>query len=123
MVKQKMGNASSDLPRSLSVELYELSLVPGKLIGKAVVDANAQVIGVIRSIRVKIPPGEVEFVIKGLDIEFTIEAKDIQTIGGIVQLNRSLNHVDPIDVSDVMHLRSEIKDEIKHFLSLLRNID
>ncbi len=123
MAKQKGNSDSSGTMRPFSIELYEINTVPGKLIGKAVIDGNAQLIGVIRSIRVQVPPGTVEFVVKGLNIEFTIDSKDIQTIGGVVQLNRSLNHVEPIDVSDVLHLRDEIKVEIKHFLSLLKNLE
>lgn len=106
-------------PTDIDLELFEL-IFPGKLIGKAVIDANARMIGVIRNVRIQIPSPSISLTVKGLDTEFNVKAEDIQAIGNVVQLNVIIKHSEPIEVNDVIKLRNEIQEELIHFFSLLK---
>ncbi|NHJ02179.1 MAG: hypothetical protein EAX86_08575 [Candidatus Heimdallarchaeota archaeon] len=107
-------------PLDLDLELFELKF-PGKLIGKAVIDANARMIGVIRNVRVQIPSSTISLIIKGLDTEFTIKSENIQAIGNVIQLNVNIKHSEPIEINDIIRLRNEIKEEIDHFFQVLQS--
>ena len=104
----------------LDLEVYEI-IFPGKLVGKAVIDANARMIGVIRNIRIQIPSSNIILVVKGLDTEFTVNSNDIQAIGNIVQLNVTIKHSEPIEINDIIHLRNEIQEEIVHFFQVIQS--
>ncbi|MHA2053721.1 MAG: hypothetical protein ACXACP_08180 [Candidatus Hodarchaeales archaeon] len=104
----------------LDLELYEL-VFPGQLIGKAVIDSEARMVGVIRNIRFQIPSSSVSLIVKGLDTEFNVKADNIQAVGNVVQLNVRIKHTEPIEVNDVIRLRSEIQDEINHFFQVLQS--
>ncbi|UCG90660.1 MAG: hypothetical protein JSU57_02725, partial [Candidatus Heimdallarchaeota archaeon] len=91
-----------------------------KLVGKAVIDANARMIGVIRNIRIQIPSPTISLTVKGLDTEFTVKSEDIQAIGNVVQLNIIIKHSEPVEINDIMKLRNEIQEELIHFFSLLK---
>ncbi len=106
-------------PIDIDIELFEL-MFPGKLIGKAVIDANARMIGVIRNIRIQIPSPTISLTVKGLDTEFTVKSEDIQAIGNVVQLNVIIKHSEPIEINDIINLRNEIQEELIHFFSLLK---
>ncbi|MFX1285370.1 MAG: hypothetical protein ACFFB5_17115 [Promethearchaeota archaeon] len=106
-------------PIDIDIELFEL-MFPGKLIGKAVIDANARMIGVIRNIRIQIPSPTISLTVKGLDTEFSVKSEDIQAIGNVVQLNVVIKHSEPVEVNDIMKLRNEIQEELIHFFSLLK---
>ncbi len=106
-------------PIDIDIELFEL-MFPGKLIGKAVIDANARMIGVIRNIRIQIPSPTISLTVKGLDTEFTVKSEDIQAIGNVVQLNVIIKHSEPIEINDIIKLRNEIQEELIHFFSLLK---
>ncbi len=107
-------------PTDIDLELYEL-VFPGQLIGKAVIDSEARMVGVIRNVRFQIPSSSVSLIIKGLDTEFNVKADNIQAVGNVVQLNVSIKHTEPIEVNDVIRLRSEIQDEINHFFQVLQS--
>ncbi len=107
-------------PLDLDLELYEI-VFPGKLVGKAVIDANARMIGVIRNIRIQIPSSNIILVVKGLDTEFTVNSNDIQAIGNIVQLNVTIKHSEPIEINDIIRLRNEIQEEIIHFFQVIQS--
>ncbi len=100
----------------IETELYEVS-VPGKLIGKAVIDSNARMIGIARSLRIKIPGGTPEIMVKGLDVEFPISVESVIAVGGIIQLDTSHNNVEEIDINDILQLREEIREEIEAIFS------
>lgn len=99
---------------NVDLELFEI-ILPGKVIGKAVIDSNARMVGVIRHINVNLPSGEIILIIKGLDSEFDLNISTIQAIGNVVQLNIPVKHAEPIDFKDIMRLRTEIREEILHF--------
>jgi sporulation protein YlmC with PRC-barrel domain len=103
----------------VDLELFEI-MFPGKLIGKAVIDANARMIGVIRNVRIQIPSPTISITIKGLDTEFTVKSENIQAVGNVVQLNVSIKHSEPIEINDIIKLRNEIQEELVHFFSLLK---
>ena len=109
----------SKQPLEIDLELFEL-MFPGKIIGRAVVDAEARIIGVIRNVRIQIPSPMISLVVKGLNTEFTVKAENIKAIGNVVQLNITIKHSEPIEVNDIVRLRSEIQEEINHFFDLNR---
>ncbi len=106
-------------PIDIDIELFEL-MFPGKLVGKAVIDANARMIGVIRNIRIQFPSPTISLTVKGLDTEFTVKSENIQAIGNVVQLNIIIKHSEPVEINDIMKLRNEIQEELVHFFSLLK---
>ena len=112
----KMTKQSSDI----DLELYEL-VFPGQLIGKAVIDSDARMVGVIRNVRIQVPSSTISLIIKGLDTEFTVKAENIQAIGNVIQLNIDIKHSEPIEVTDVIRLRNEIQEEITHFFQVLQS--
>lgn len=106
-------------PMDVDLELFEI-VFPGKLIGKAVIDANARMIGVIRNVRIRIPSPTISLTVKGLDTEFTVKSEDIQAVGNVVQLNVTIKHSEPIEINEIIKLRTEIQEELIHFFSLLK---
>ena len=107
-------------PMDVDLELFEI-IFPGKLIGKAVIDANARMIGVIRNVRIQIPSSTISLTVKGLDTEFTVKSENIQAVGNVVQLNVTIKHSEPIEINDIIKLRAEIQEELVHFFSLLKS--
>ena len=107
-------------PVDVDLELFEL-IFPGKIIGKAVIDADARMIGVIRNVRIQVPSPAISFIVKGLDTEFSVKAEDIQAIGNVVQLNIIIKHSEPIEINDIIRLRNEIQEEIVHFFQVLQS--
>ncbi|MHA2217748.1 MAG: hypothetical protein ACXACY_17575 [Candidatus Hodarchaeales archaeon] len=95
-----MTKQSSDI----DLELYEL-VFPGQLIGKAVIDSDARMVGVIRNVRIQVPSS----------------TESIQAIGNVIQLNIDIKHSEPIEVTDVIRLRNEIQEEITHFFQVLQS--
>ncbi|MHA1409468.1 MAG: hypothetical protein ACTSQY_03960 [Candidatus Odinarchaeia archaeon] len=98
----------------VSAELYELKM-PGELLGKEVVDSKARRIGVVRNLRITLPPVKTELIIKGLDIEFTVNTDNIATVGSVIQLNIVVKEAEEIEIHDILRLRREIWDEIKAY--------
>ena len=99
--------------KKISAELYELTM-PGQLIGKEVVDSKARRIGVVRNLRVSIPPIKTEMIVKGLDVEFPVNIENISTVGTVIQLNIAVKEAEEIEIHDILKLRKEIWDEIKN---------
>ena len=92
-------------------ELYEMSL-PGKIIGKPVIDKAAKRGGIVRSVKIKLPPGEIYLVIKALNLEFLVPSTEIEAVGGVVQLNKALKELEMIDINDLVKLRDEVREEM-----------
>ncbi|MFX1513974.1 MAG: hypothetical protein ACFFCQ_15450 [Promethearchaeota archaeon] len=111
MNKQTVNESSS-----VETELYEVN-VPGKFIGKAVIDSNARMIGIARSLRIRIPGGIPEIMVKGLDVEFPIKVESIIAVGGIIQMDTPLKNVEEVDINDILQLREEIREEIEAIFS------
>ena len=105
----------------IDLELFELRF-PGKIIGKAVIDADAQMIGVIRNVRVQIGPSPTvtSLTVKGLNTEFEIKSENIKAIGNVVNLTVTIKHSEPIEVQDIIRLRNEIQEELLHFYQIIQ---
>ncbi|MFQ5821606.1 MAG: hypothetical protein ACE5I5_16605 [Candidatus Heimdallarchaeota archaeon] len=107
--------ASKDELARAETELYEL-IMPGKLIGKAIVDGAARLVGIVRSVKLSVPPVRVDIIAKGMEIEFPINTTDIVAVGGIVQLKNVISEAEEIAIDDIIRLREEIKSEIHAYL-------
>lgn len=109
-------------PADIDLELFEL-VFPGKLIGKAVIDVDARMIGIIRNVRIQIPSPSpvITLIIKGLNTEFSVKSEEVKAIGNVVQLTSSIKHSEPVEVNDIMRLRSEIQEELIHFFQILQS--
>jgi sporulation protein YlmC with PRC-barrel domain len=97
--------------QSIETELYEMSL-PGKMIGKPVIDKAAKMVGIVRSVKIKLPPGEIYLVIKALNLEFLVPSDEVEAVGGVVQLNKGLKELEMIDINDLVKLRNEVREEM-----------
>ena len=98
----------------ITTELYELKM-PGQLLGKEVVDSKARRIGVVRSLRVSLPPLKSEIIVKGLGVEFLSNVENIMTVGSVIQLNTYVKEAEEIEIHDILRLRREIWDEIRSY--------
>ena len=107
--------ASKDAVAQTETELYEL-VMPGKLIGKAIVDGAARLVGIVRSVKLSVPPIRVDIIAKGMEIEFPINTTDIVAVGGIVQLKNVIREAEEVAIDDIIRLREEIKSEIHAYL-------
>jgi sporulation protein YlmC with PRC-barrel domain len=101
-------------PGKINAELYELKM-PGQLLGKEVVDNKARRIGVVRNLRISLPPVKTELIVKGLDVEFAINTENVATVGSVIQLNTIVKEAEEIEIHDILRLRREIWDEIKTY--------
>ncbi|MFO7836133.1 MAG: hypothetical protein ACOC3C_02225 [Candidatus Thorarchaeota archaeon] len=100
---------------SIEAELYELSM-PGRLLGKEVLDSRARRIGIVRSIRISLHPTRSELIVKGAEVEFPVDFEKIAEVGTVVQLNSVVNEAEEIEVHDVIRLQKEVLDDIKAYL-------
>ncbi|MFX0207563.1 MAG: hypothetical protein ACFFDT_16370 [Candidatus Hodarchaeota archaeon] len=108
-------------PVGIDLELFEL-IFPGKIIGKAVIDAEARMIGVVRNVRVQIPSPSpaISLIVKGLDTEFAVKSEDVKAIGNVVQLTITIKHSEAVEINDIIRLRNEIQEEVTHFFQVLQ---
>jgi sporulation protein YlmC with PRC-barrel domain len=90
---------------SIEAELYELSM-PGRLLGKEVLDNRARRIGIVRSIRIGLHPTRSELIVKGAEV----------AVGTVVQLNSVVKDAEEIEVHDVLRLQKEVLDDIRSYL-------
>ena len=100
---------------SIEAELYELSM-PGRLLGKEVLDNRARRIGIVRSIRISLHPTRSELIVKGAEVEFPVDFNSIDTVGTVVQLNSVVKEAEEIEVHDVIRLQKEVLDDIQAYL-------
>ena len=103
-----------DMP-SIEAELYELSM-PGRILGKEVLDSRARRIGIVRSIRISLHPTRTELIVKGAEVEFPVGFDKIEAVGTVVQLNSGVNDAEEIEVHDVIRLQKEVLDDIRSYL-------
>ncbi|MEM2134597.1 MAG: hypothetical protein Q6366_006475 [Candidatus Freyarchaeota archaeon] len=96
-------------------ELYEL-VIPGQLVGKVVVDSAARMVGIIRSIRLSLPPLRVELIIKGLEVEFPVDVSNVAAVGSVVQLKNVAKEAETVELRDVQRLRKELIEEIRQII-------
>jgi len=110
-----MTATSKEPKASIEAELYELSM-PGRLIGKEVLDNRARRIGIVRSIRIALHPTRSELIVKGAEVEFPVDFSKIDTVGTVVQLDSVVKDAEEIEVHDVIRLQKEVLDDIKSYL-------
>jgi sporulation protein YlmC with PRC-barrel domain len=100
---------------SIEAELYELKM-PGRLLGKEVLDNRARRIGIVRSIRISLHPIRSELIVKGAEVEFPVDFSKVDAVGTVVQLNSLVKDAEEIEVHDVIRLQKEVFDDIKSCL-------
>ena len=100
-------------------EFYEMT-VPGKLIGKEIIDSEARRIGLCHSIKMRFfmdkkqgLKNEVFLVVKGLGIEFNIPMEDVDLIGNVIKLKVPAKQAEEIAARDVIRLQEDIAGEIR----------
>ncbi|MEM1657807.1 MAG: hypothetical protein QXK94_02090 [Candidatus Jordarchaeales archaeon] len=100
----------------IQCELYELT-VPGDLVGKLVIDGAARIVGIVRSVKLTLPPAKIEIVVKGLDVEFSVDVSNVSAVGGVVQLKSIAKEAEPLEIRDAQRLRKELIEEIRAMIS------
>nr|MDO8108759.1 hypothetical protein [Candidatus Sigynarchaeota archaeon] len=107
------------MPEALETELYELS-VPGKLIGKEIIDVEARRIGICHSIKLRFGTDkknemkiELFVIIKGLDVEFDIPFTQIDKIGNVIKLKIPARQADELHAKDAVRLQEDLAAEIR----------
>lgn len=104
---------------AFETEVYELA-VPGRLIGKEIIDAEARRIGICRSVKIKFSGDkktglkyELFLTVKGLDVEFDIPLTDVDIIGNVIKLKMVARQADDLPVRDVIRLQEDVAGEIR----------
>jgi len=105
-----------DMP-TIEAELYELSM-PGRILGKEVLDSRARRIGIVRSIRIALHPTRSELIVKGAEVEFPVDFSKVDTVGSVVQLNSVVNDAEELEIHDIVRLRKEVLDDIQMMLKV-----
>ena len=105
----------NSINNSIEAELYELS-IPGRFVGKEVIDGSARRIGIVRSVKIRVNPVKVEMVIKGLGVEFPVDIENIQNVGNVIQLKNPVREAEDIEVKTVLMLRDELQEEVAAYL-------
>lgn len=103
---------SQEKIKTIETELYELKM-PGKLIGREVVDSIARKVGIVRSVKIQFYPLNIILIIKGMGVEFPVNIKEVEAIGSVIRLANPAKQSEEIDVDEVIRLRQEIKSELK----------
>jgi len=100
------------------VELYELEQMPGELIGKAVIDSKARMVGIVRNVKITLPTFKVEIVIKGFDVEIPVDIQNVDTVGSVVKLKIQMDTIETVEIEDIIRLRKELNEEIRERLQM-----
>ena len=108
-----MSKAST--PSMAEAEVYELDM-PGNIIGKEVIDGSARRIGIVRSLRITLPPGRVELQVKGLGVELPVDVANITAVGNVIQLSNTVKEAEEITITDVQRLREETWKEVQNLI-------
>jgi len=108
--------SKSSVPSMTEAEVYELQM-PGNIIGKEVIDGSARRIGIVRSLRIMLPPGKVELQVKGLGVELPVDVSNIAAVGNVIQLSNTIKEAEEISIADVQRLRNETWSEVQGLIS------
>jgi hypothetical protein len=81
-----------------------------------VIDGGARIVGIVRSIRVILPDLRVELVVKGLDVEFPVDVRNVSAVGNVVQLQNTIKDAEVVELHDVARLRKELWEEIRSYV-------
>ena len=100
------------VPSMVEAEVYEL-IMPGNIVGKEVIDGSARRIGIVRSLRIMLPPGKVELQVKGLGVEIPVDVTNITAVGNVIQLSNTVKEAEEISIADVQRLREETWKEVQ----------
>ena len=100
---------------TIEAELYELSM-PGRILGKEVLDNRARRIGIVRSIRIALHPTRSELIVKGAEVEFPVDFSKVETVGTVVQLSSTVSDAEELEPHDVIRLQKEVLDDIRSYL-------
>jgi hypothetical protein len=103
------------VPSMAEAEVYELQM-PGNIIGKEVIDGSARRIGIVRSLRIMLPPGKVELQVKGLGVELPVDVSNITAVGNVIQLSNTVKEAEEISIADVQRLREETWKEVQNLI-------
>jgi sporulation protein YlmC with PRC-barrel domain len=104
--------SKASVPSMAEAEVYELHM-PGNIIGKEVIDGSARRIGIVRSLRITLPPGKVELQVKGLGVELPVDVTNITAVGNVIQLSNTVKEAEEISITDVQRLREETWKEVQ----------
>jgi hypothetical protein len=104
-----------DIRSVTEAELYEV-MMPGRLVGRAVIDGAARIVGIVRSIRIALPGPRVELVVKGLDVEFPVDVKNVSAVGNVIQLQTVIKDAEVVELNDIARLRKELWEEIRSYV-------
>ena len=104
--------SNSSVPSMAEAEVYELQM-PGHIVGKEVIDGRARRIGIVRSLRITLPPGKVELQVKGLGVELHVDVTNISAVGNVIQLSNTVKEAEEISIADVQRLREETWKEVQ----------
>lgn len=107
--------SDKDSMPTIEAELYELSM-PGRILGKEVLDSRAKRIGIVRSIRISLNPTRSELIVKGAEVEFPVDFSKVDAVGTVVQLNSVVKDAEEIEIHEVMRLQKEVLDDIRSYL-------
>ncbi len=109
--------SKTTVPSIVEAEVYEVKM-PGNIVGKEVIDGSARRIGIVRSLRITLPPGQVELQVKGLGVELPIDVSNIVAVGNVIQLKNTVKEAEEIGIGDVQRLREETWKEVQGLLGL-----
>jgi sporulation protein YlmC with PRC-barrel domain len=104
--------SKTSVPSMAEAEVYELQM-PGNIVGKEVIDGSARRIGIVRSLRIMLPPGKIELQVKGLGVELPVDVSNITAVGNVIQLSNTIKEAEEISITDVQRLREEIWKEVQ----------
>jgi hypothetical protein len=104
-----------DIRSVTEAELYEV-MMPGRLVGRAVIDGAARIVGIVRSIRIALPGPRVELIVKGLDVEFPVDVKTVSAVGNVIQLQTVIKDAEVVELNDIARLRKELWEEIRSYV-------
>ena len=110
-----MKRGRTEEMEEIELELFEIPY-PGKIVGKAVVDASSRMIGVVKTLQLRIPKMKLNLIIRGYDSEEVIPIEAVLSVGSIIRLNVTVNDSKEVDIEDIIRFREEIDSEIRAFV-------
>lgn len=97
--------------KEIELTLFE-SIIPGELLGKEVIDAEARRVGIVRGIKIRYPPLKAALIIRGKELEIDVPIEYIEQVGKTVVKMKKRIELDEITAEDVIILTNELKKEI-----------
>ena len=108
------------MPKKNKYPLYQTEFFeatfPGNLVGKEILDKSARRLGVVKSIKIEYLPWKIFLIVKGINLELPVDISEVENIGSVIQLKTKITAMPEINISDVIKIKKEIKDEIEEIL-------